>query len=127
MHPRPTRARRLALLLAILPALPLAAQIPVADSAWTVETGSPAGSSAPYRVFNIGNSQPETLMRFILELEQALGRKARLNLLPLQPGDVLETLADTSSLESLTGFKPHTDLAAGLARFVAWYREYRAC
>ena len=101
--------------------------VPSADSAWTVETGSPAGSSAPYRVFNIGNSQPETLMRFIRELEQALGRKARLNLLPLQPGDVLETLADTSSLESLTGFKPHTDLAAGLARFVAWYREYHAC
>lgn len=101
--------------------------IPSADSAWTVETGSPAESSAPYRVFNIGNSQPETLMRFIRDLEQALDRKARLNMLPLQPGDVLETLADTSGLESLTGFKPHTDLAAGLARFVAWYREYHAC
>ena len=100
--------------------------IPVADPGWTVETGHPAASSGPYRVFNIGNSQPEPLMRFIRELERALGRKAILNLLPIQPGDVLATLADTSELEALIGFKPHTDLSEGLDRFVAWYREYFA-
>ena len=98
--------------------------IPVADPAWTVETGSPAESSAPYRVYNIGNSQPETLRRFIQELEQALDRKAHLNMLPMQPGDVLETSADTSALEAAIGFRPRTDLAVGLARFVAWYRDY---
>ena len=104
----------------------LAPLAPEANAAWTVETGAPSESSAPYRVVNIGNSQPEPLMRFIRELEQALGRKARLNMLPLQPGDVLETVADTSSLEALTGFRPHTDLPVGLARFVAWYREFHA-
>lgn len=104
----------------------LAEVIPAADPSWTVETGSPATSSAPYRVYNIGNSQPVTLMRFIQVLEEALGRKAHLNLLPMQPGDVLETSADTSALEEVIGFKPSTDLALGLARFVAWYRTYHA-
>ncbi|HWQ09344.1 MAG TPA: NAD-dependent epimerase [Holophaga sp.] len=99
---------------------------PTADPDWTVETGRPAASSAPYRVFNIGNSQPEPLMRFIHELERALGRTAVLNLLPIQPGDVLATLADTAELEALIGFKPHTDLSVGLDRFVAWYRGYFA-
>lgn len=104
----------------------LAEVIPAADPSWTVEAGSPATSSAPYRVYNIGNSQPETLMRFIQVLEGALDRKARLNLLPMQPGDVLETSADTSALEAVIGFRPSTDLALGLARFVAWYRTYHA-
>jgi len=102
----------------------LADVIPVADPAWTVETGSPATSSAPYRVYNIGNSHPESLNHFIQELERALGRKAHLNLLPMQPGDVLETSADTSALEAVIGFKPSTDLSVGLARFVAWYHSY---
>lgn len=102
----------------------LADVIPESNSAWTVETGSPAESSAPYRVYNIGNSQPVELKTFIHELELALGIPAKMNLLPLQPGDVLETSADTSALEAVIGFKPQTPLASGLARFVSWYRTF---
>ena len=98
--------------------------IPQRNPEWTVETGTPAESSAPYRVYNIGNSQPVQLTEFIRQLEQALGVTAQMNLLPMQPGDVLETSADTSALESAIGFKPRTDLQVGLAQFVAWYRGY---
>jgi len=98
--------------------------IPTRNPAWTVETGTPAESSAPYRVYNIGNSQPVQLTEFIHQLEQALGVTAQMNLLPMQPGDVLETSADTSALEAAIGFKPRTDLQVGLEQFVAWYREY---
>ncbi len=102
----------------------LADVIPQPDATWTVETGSPAESSAPYRVYNIGNSQPVELKTFIHELENALGVPATMNLLPLQPGDVLETSADTSALEAVIGFKPQTPLAQGLRRFVDWYKAY---
>ncbi|MBB6056879.1 NAD-dependent epimerase [Tolumonas osonensis] len=102
----------------------LADVIPQPDADWTVETGSPAESSAPYRVYNIGNSQPVELKTFIHELETALGIPAQMNLLPLQPGDVLETSADTSALEAVIGFKPQTPLAQGLARFVDWYKSF---
>lgn len=102
----------------------LADVIPQPNMEWTVETGSPAESSAPYRVYNIGNSQPVELKTFIHELENALGVPAKMNLLPLQPGDVLETSADTSALEAVIGFKPQTQLASGLARFVSWYRTF---
>ena len=102
----------------------LADVIPESKPEWTVETGSPAESSAPYRVYNIGNSQPVELKTFIHELELALGIPAKMNLLPLQPGDVLETSADTSALEAVIGFKPQTPLASGLARFVSWYRTF---
>ncbi len=98
--------------------------IPQPNPGWTVESGSPADSSAPYRVYNIGNSQPVQLTAFIQELEQALGVQATMNLLPMQPGDVLETSADTSALERVIGFKPHTKLSEGLAQFVSWYRHY---
>ena len=100
------------------------AVIPTRNPDWTVESGSPAESSAPYRVYNIGNSQPVQLTEFIHELELALGVSARMNLLPMQPGDVLETSADTSALAAVIGFKPQTPLADGLARFVGWYRDY---
>ncbi len=102
----------------------LADVIPESNPEWTVETGSPAESSAPYQVYNIGNSQPVELKTFIHELELALGIPAQMNLLPLQPGDVLETSADTSALEAVIGFKPQTPLASGLARFVSWYRTF---
>ena len=98
--------------------------IPQRNPDWRVETGSPANSSAPYRVYNIGNSQPIQLTAFIHELEQALGVQATMNLLPMQPGDVLETSADTSALEATIGFRPGTELSHGLARFVSWYRRY---
>ena len=98
--------------------------IPQRNPVWTVETGTPAESSAPYRVYNIGNSQPVQLTEFIRQLEQALGVTAQMNLLPMQPGDVLETSADTSALEAAIGFKPRTELQVGLKQFVAWYRGY---
>ncbi|HEY0211295.1 NAD-dependent epimerase [Acerihabitans sp.] len=98
--------------------------IPQADSHWTVETGSPATSSAPYCVYNIGNSQPVQLMEYIKALENALGIKAEMNLLPMQPGDVLETSADTSALYQAIGFKPLTGVQEGIGHFVNWYRDY---
>ena len=98
--------------------------IPQADNSWTVENGSPAASSAPYRVYNIGNSQPVTLMAYIEALESALGQKAQKNMLPMQPGDVMETSADTSALYEVIGFKPQTSVEEGVARFVAWYKDF---
>ncbi|QCR36236.1 NAD-dependent epimerase [Nissabacter sp. SGAir0207] len=98
--------------------------IPQPDANWTVEQGSAATSSAPYRVYNIGNSQPVKLMEYIEALEAALGMEARKNLLPMQPGDVLETSADTQALYEAIGFKPQTSVNEGINRFVAWYREF---
>lgn len=98
--------------------------IPAKDPNWTVETGSPATSSAPYRVYNIGNSQPVTLMAYIEALEKALGIEAQKNMLPMQPGDVLETSADTQALFDVIGFKPQTGVEEGIKRFVEWYRAF---
>ncbi|MCT4711605.1 NAD-dependent epimerase [Enterobacteriaceae bacterium H11S18] len=98
--------------------------IPQPDSAWTVEQGTPATSSAPYRVYNIGNSQPVTLMEYITALETALSKVASKNMLPMQPGDVLETSADTSALYDAIGFKPQTSVAEGVANFVDWYKTF---
>ncbi|MDU7762266.1 MAG: NAD-dependent epimerase/dehydratase family protein, partial [Enterobacter asburiae] len=98
--------------------------IPQPDTNWTVETGSPATSSAPYRVYNIGNSSPVELMDYITALEDALGKKAEKNMLPLQPGDVLETSADTKALYDVIGFKPQTSVKDGVKNFVDWYREF---
>ena len=79
---------------------------------------------ASYRVVNIGNSKPEKLLDFIEAIEKAVGRKAIRNLMPMQPGDVLATWADTSLLERLTGYKPRTKLLDGTEKFVSWYRSY---
>lgn len=98
--------------------------IPAPDAGWTVETGSPSASSAPYRVYNIGNSQPVKLMDYIEALEDELGIQAEKNLLPMQPGDVLETSADTQALYRAIGFKPQTPVTEGVKRFVKWYRDY---
>ncbi len=87
--------------------------------------GDPAASPiAPYRVFNIGNGASVDLMRFIEVMEEALGRKAEKNMLPMQPGDVKATWADTADLEAATGWKPDTGIEDGVGRFVAWYREF---
>lgn len=101
--------------------------IPVLDSSWTVETSSPAASSAPYRVYNIGNSQSVKLINYIQALENVLGIKAKKNLMPMQPGDVLETSADMKSLYQEINFKPQTPLVDGIKYFVNWYREYYQC
>ena len=98
--------------------------IPEADSGWTVENGTPATSSAPYRVYNIGNSSPVELMDYITALEEALGMEAQKNMLPIQPGDVLETSADTKALYEVIGFKPQTSVKQGVKNFVDWYRGF---
>lgn len=98
--------------------------IPQPDPHWTVETGSPASSSAPYRVYNIGNSSPVELMDYITALEEALGIEAEKNMMPVQPGDVLETSADTQPLQNVTGFKPETTVKDGVKNFVDWYRGF---
>ncbi len=84
----------------------------------------PASSWAPHRVFNIGNSNPTPLLDYIEAIEVALGITAEKQWLPMQPGDVPATAADTTALEAWTGFKPNTPVREGVARFVAWYREY---
>lgn len=84
----------------------------------------PATSNVPYRVFNIGNNQPVRLLDYIAALESALDRKAEKRLLPLQPGDVPETYADTALLEAWTSFRPAMPVTEGVARFVEWYRAH---
>ena len=92
----------------------------VADKPATPESNS----KAPYRVFNIGNNQPEKLMDFIGILENAFGRVAKKEFLPMQAGDVKATYADTSALEKWVGFKPYTPLKEGVAKFADWYKAY---
>jgi UDP-glucuronate 4-epimerase len=94
------------------------------DTAWASDQPDPSSSSAPYRLYNIGNHQPVELLRFIEVLEAALGKKADKKLLPLQAGDVPATYADVADLTRDVGFKPATPLEVGIKRFVEWYREY---
>lgn len=84
----------------------------------------PASSQAPYRIFNIGNSQPVPLLDYIQALEDALGRSTRKELLPMQPGDVVATAADTTEIEKWVGFKPRTSLKQGLEKFAEWFLSY---
>ena len=91
---------------------------------WDSKNPDAASSSAPWRIYNIGNNQRVQLMTYIEAIEKALGRKAKLQMLPMQAGDVAATEADTSALESATGFKPRTPVEEGIRRFVEWYREY---
>ena len=99
-------------------------QNPVGDEAWDSVTPDPSRSTAPYRVYNIGNSSPVRLMDFIKTIEEAVGREAVKNFLPMQPGDVYQTNADTSRLEQAVGFKPSTSLQEGLRETVSWFRNY---
>ena len=101
--------------------LPLA---PQADPDFDPETPNPASSSAPWRIYNIGNNNTVELNDFISTLEDALGMKARKELLPMQPGDVESTWANIDDLTAATGFAPSTPLSQGIARFVDWYKEY---
>jgi UDP-glucuronate 4-epimerase len=98
--------------------------VPTPDPNWRPKAPDPATSSAPYRLYNIGNHDPVSLLDYIALIEQALGRKAKIELLPAQPGDVGETYADTEALKDATGFQPQTPLEEGISRFVAWYRDY---
>ncbi len=94
------------------------------DPAYDPALPDPSISNAPYRIFNIGNSQPVKLMDFIAALEKAMGREAVKNFLPMQPGDVPATAADTSGLEKWVGFNPDTPIEEGVERFVAWYKRF---
>jgi UDP-glucuronate 4-epimerase len=94
------------------------------NPAYVSDTPDPGTSNAPYRVFNIGNHDPVQLLDYIGCIESALGMTAQKNLLPLQDGDVPATYADVDALRDWVGFAPATDVRSGVARFVAWYREY---
>jgi UDP-glucuronate 4-epimerase len=97
---------------------------PEPNPEWSGDTPDPGSSYAPYKVYNIGNNQPVELMDFITTLEQCLGREAKKDLLPIQPGDVPATYADVSDLSRDFGFRPRTSVKEGISRFVQWYREY---
>lgn len=97
---------------------------PVANNTWSVEEGAPSTSSAPYAVYNVGNSSPTNLMDYINELETCLNRVVHKNFMPLQPGDVLDTYADTSELFKATGFTPRTSISTGINNFVDWFIDY---
>jgi len=101
-------------------------RIATPDPAFTTDAPDPGGSYAPYRVYNIGNHQPVELMTFIGTIEAALGREATKNYLPMQPGDVVATYADIEDLRRDVDFEPKTELATGIANWVAWYREHGA-
>ena len=91
---------------------------------WSSDHPDPGTSTAPYRIYNIGNSQPVELLHYIEVLEDCLGKKAEKNLLPLQPGDVPDTYADVQDLIDDVGYKPATSVEAGVKNFVEWYLEY---
>lgn len=91
---------------------------------WNSDAPDPATSDAPFRIFNIGNNNPVKLSVYIEAIEEVLGRKAKKELLPLQPGDVPASYADSTALEMAVGYKPATSVQEGVSRFVAWYREF---
>jgi UDP-glucuronate 4-epimerase len=97
---------------------------PQGDASWSGAKPDPASSKAPWKIYNIGNNRPEELMHVVSLLEKGFGREAQKNLMPMQAGDVLETFADVEDLARDIGFRPKTGIEEGVARFVAWYREY---
>ena len=99
-------------------------RVPAPDPEYDPMHPNPGSSSAPYRVYNIGNSAPVPLLRYIEVLEECLGRKAEMNLLPLQPGDVPDTASDVEALRRDTGYRPSTPIETGIRNFVDWYRDY---
>ena len=94
------------------------------DPAWSGDRPDPATSSAPYRLYNIGNHSPIKLMDYIACIEKAVGKTATKNMLPMQPGDVPATFADIEDLKADIGFEPKTPIEEGVKQFVAWYRDY---
>ena len=98
-----------------------------ADENFDASAPNPAASTGPYRLFNIGNGQPTPLMDYIIAIEDAIGKKAVMNYLPMQAGDVMTTSADTTLLADWVGFQPDTPVTEGVARFVMWYRDYYNC
>jgi UDP-glucuronate 4-epimerase len=101
-------------------------RVPIPDPHWDSRSPDPSSSSAPFRIYNIGNGRPVPLLRYIEVIEECLGRKAQKNFLPLQPGDVPETCADIEDLARDVGYRPATPIEVGVRRFVDWFREYYA-
>ncbi len=99
-------------------------RIPTGNPNWSGDDPDPGSSYAPYRLYNIGNNQPVQLMKYIEVLEQTLGKEAKKEFLPMQPGDVPKTYADVDDLIQDVGFKPSTPIEEGIRHFVKWYREY---
>jgi len=99
-------------------------KIPKPNPNWSGEKPDPSSSFAPYKLYNIGNNNPVELLRLIEILEECLGKKAKKNFLPLQPGDVPATYADIDDIEKDVGFKPKTPIEKGIRKFVEWYKEY---
>jgi UDP-glucuronate 4-epimerase len=98
--------------------------IPQVNNDWKIETASAANSSAPYKIFNIGNGNPVKLLDFIQSLEKSIGAAAHKNLMPMQPGDVYQTYADVEDLFTATGYKPSMSVEQGVDNFVQWYRKF---
>jgi UDP-glucuronate 4-epimerase len=97
---------------------------PAPSPTWDAAAPDPATSSAPWRVLNLGASRRVELMRYIQVLEEKLGRKAELNLMPMQPGDVASTEADVGETRAILDYAPSTSIETGVGRFVDWYLEY---
>jgi len=97
---------------------------PTQDKSFDTSNPNPATSWAPHRIFNIGNSNPESLKDYIKEIENNLGIKAKKELLPIQPGDVPATFSDCTSLESFINYKPNTSIEEGIRKFITWYKEF---
>jgi UDP-glucuronate 4-epimerase len=91
---------------------------------WQSDAPDPGTSPAPYRLFNIGNNNPVKLLDFIAAIEQALGKQAIKEMMPIQPGDVAATYANIDDLVNQVGYRPNTPIAEGIRQFVAWYRDY---
>ncbi len=99
-------------------------KIPEGNSEWNGKDPDPASSTAPYKIYNIGRGKPVNLMGFIEVMENVIGRKSEKMLMPIQPGDVIKTWADTSDLERDTGYRPSTPIEAGVEKFIDWYRKF---
>lgn len=99
-------------------------RLPEPNPNWSGDAPDPGTSYCPYKIYNIGNNEPVTLMRFIEIIEETLGKKAKKNLLPMQPGDVPATYADIEDLKRDVGFEPKTTLEEGIPKFIAWYKDY---
>ncbi|URQ86606.1 NAD-dependent epimerase [Pseudoalteromonas sp. SCSIO 43088] len=97
---------------------------PIKNEQWSVETGTPASSSAPYAVYNIGHGSPISLMDFVKAIEDELGIEAKKNFREMQPGDVYQTYADTQDLFAATGYKPKVGIKEGVSEFIAWYKKF---
>ena len=99
-------------------------RLPEANPKWSGDAPDPGTSAAPYKVYNIGNNNPVELIKFIEVIEDALGKKANMEFMDLQPGDVVATYADVNDLIEDVGFKPETPIETGIENFIEWYKDF---